>query len=246
MLISCGIQWLAQPSRYFCHAQSYLKGTSWFKSARQLMIFLSSTWMRDAPISISSRPVPVRSESACGASSRIGLTCGAAPAVVISCSLLTIPSPACGAGVMLTDVSASVKTCSVTVWGNLDWVFSSVCSLITLSVVSSAVELAPSFVLLANFAKGSSQLLSIFCYLYINQYFYYFIIVLRLFFWLLYLLLASVTIWIKNWARSEERRVGKSVDLGGRRIIKKKKKKKKCARGEDNAKSERSGRHSVE
>src|SRR5256885_7728977 len=35
---------------------------------------------------------------------------------------------------------------------------------------------------------------------------------------------------VKNWAyaeRSEERRVGKSVDLGGRRIIKKKKKIKK-------------------
>src|SRR2546421_11335177 len=29
----------------------------------------------------------------------------------------------------------------------------------------------------------------------------------------------------RNWLRSEERRVGKSVDLGGRRIIKKKKKK---------------------
>ena len=28
MLISCGIQWLAQASRYFCQAQSYLKGTS--------------------------------------------------------------------------------------------------------------------------------------------------------------------------------------------------------------------------
>jgi hypothetical protein len=28
MLTSCGIQWFAQPSRYFCQAQSYLNGTS--------------------------------------------------------------------------------------------------------------------------------------------------------------------------------------------------------------------------
>ncbi|MCY1552067.1 hypothetical protein D9M68_884420 [compost metagenome] len=28
MLISCGIQWLAQVARYFSHAHLYLKGTS--------------------------------------------------------------------------------------------------------------------------------------------------------------------------------------------------------------------------
>ena len=38
MFTSCGIQWLAQPSRYFCQAQSYLNGTSWLRSARQLII----------------------------------------------------------------------------------------------------------------------------------------------------------------------------------------------------------------
>ena len=38
ILISCGIQWLAQPSRYLVQAHSYLNGTSWFKSARQLII----------------------------------------------------------------------------------------------------------------------------------------------------------------------------------------------------------------
>src|SRR5216684_5362065 len=36
----------------------------------------------------------------------------------------------------------------------------------------------------------------------------------------------SLNIWRQNGQRSEERRVGKSVDLGGRRIIKKKKQKK--------------------
>src|SRR6267143_3810782 len=36
---------------------------------------------------------------------------------------------------------------------------------------------------------------------------------------------ATGTLYGGGWDRSEERRVGKSVDLGGRRIIKKKKKK---------------------
>src|SRR2546422_10468551 len=40
----------------------------------------------------------------------------------------------------------------------------------------------------------------------------------------------SQTAIVIAWFRSEERRVGKSVDLGGRRIIKKKKKKKKRKR----------------
>jgi hypothetical protein len=33
MLISCGIQWLAQPARYFSQAHLYLNGTSWLTSA---------------------------------------------------------------------------------------------------------------------------------------------------------------------------------------------------------------------
>ena len=56
MLISWGIQWLAQPSMYVCQAQSYLNGTSWLRSARQLIIAFSSTVTRAAPISSSSRP----------------------------------------------------------------------------------------------------------------------------------------------------------------------------------------------
>ena len=68
MLISCGIQWLLQAARYFSQAQAYLNGTSWFKSARQLMICLSSTWMRAAPISRFSSPVaPLPSAAASGA-----------------------------------------------------------------------------------------------------------------------------------------------------------------------------------
>src|SRR5881394_4172752 len=46
MLISCGIQWLAQPFGYFSHAHLYLKGTSWFTSVFALMTRLSSARTR--------------------------------------------------------------------------------------------------------------------------------------------------------------------------------------------------------
>ena len=46
MLISCGIQWLAQADRYFSHAHLYLNGTNWLTSVRPLMMRLSSTRMR--------------------------------------------------------------------------------------------------------------------------------------------------------------------------------------------------------
>src|SRR5437899_3156123 len=46
MLISCGIQWLAQAARYFSQAHLYLKGTSWLTSALELMMRLSSTLTR--------------------------------------------------------------------------------------------------------------------------------------------------------------------------------------------------------
>src|SRR5260221_14547116 len=50
MFTSCGIQWLAQPARYFSHAHLYLKGTSWFTSVRALMTRLSSARTRVWPI----------------------------------------------------------------------------------------------------------------------------------------------------------------------------------------------------
>src|SRR2546425_13309418 len=43
MLISCGIQRLAQAARYFSQAHLYFKGTSWLTSALDFMTFLSST-----------------------------------------------------------------------------------------------------------------------------------------------------------------------------------------------------------
>src|SRR5215475_15631760 len=42
MLISCGIQWFAQPARYFSHAHLYLNGTSWLTSVLALITRLSS------------------------------------------------------------------------------------------------------------------------------------------------------------------------------------------------------------
>src|SRR5260363_206048 len=46
ILISCGIQWFAQPARYFSHAHLYLNGTSWLTSVLPLMMRLSATLMR--------------------------------------------------------------------------------------------------------------------------------------------------------------------------------------------------------
>src|SRR5262249_52033149 len=53
---SVGIQWLLQPARYFSHAHLYFSGRSWFTSARQLIMALSSTESRAAPRSILPRP----------------------------------------------------------------------------------------------------------------------------------------------------------------------------------------------
>src|SRR6188472_1191899 len=46
MLISCGIQWLAQVARYFSQAHLYLKGTSWLTSVWPLMMRLSAALTR--------------------------------------------------------------------------------------------------------------------------------------------------------------------------------------------------------
>src|ERR1700756_4830931 len=48
MFTSCGIQWFAQPARYFSQAHLYLKGTSWFTSVFALMTRLSSARTLDA------------------------------------------------------------------------------------------------------------------------------------------------------------------------------------------------------
>src|SRR5688572_31555650 len=48
MLVSCGIQWLAQVARYFSQAHLYLNGTSWLTSVWPLMMRLSVTLTRRA------------------------------------------------------------------------------------------------------------------------------------------------------------------------------------------------------
>src|SRR4026207_576556 len=40
MLISCGIQWLAQAARYFSQAHLYLNGTSWLRAAFEVVALL--------------------------------------------------------------------------------------------------------------------------------------------------------------------------------------------------------------
>src|SRR5262249_45951633 len=90
-------QWLLQASRYFFHAHSYLNGTSWFRSARQLMIFLSSTWIRRAPISNDSRPVaPVAGggTSAKSLAGAVGTASGSGCDSACSARRPTLPSAA--------------------------------------------------------------------------------------------------------------------------------------------------------
>src|SRR6185503_13916691 len=64
MFTSCGIQWLAQAAMYFSQAHLYLKGTSWFTSAFELMMLLSSTLMRRN--ALSGAGVAVGDAGACG------------------------------------------------------------------------------------------------------------------------------------------------------------------------------------
>jgi hypothetical protein len=52
MLISCGIQWLAQVARYFSQAHLYLNGTSWLTSVWPLMMRLSAALTRRPPPSL--------------------------------------------------------------------------------------------------------------------------------------------------------------------------------------------------
>src|SRR5690606_38829003 len=63
MLISCGIQWLAQVARYFSQAHLYLNGTSWLTSVLPLMMRLSATFTRcEVALPLAARPA-----ACCGA-----------------------------------------------------------------------------------------------------------------------------------------------------------------------------------
>src|SRR6185503_2306410 len=85
MFTSCGIQWLAQPERYFSHAHLYLNGTSWFTSVLALMTRLSSArtrvWRsasRDWSVSWAALPAELGG-TAPGAPFGGGVCCGAVP-----------------------------------------------------------------------------------------------------------------------------------------------------------------------
>src|SRR5262245_3309296 len=58
MFTSWGIQWFAQPARYFSHAHLYLNGTSWLTSVLALMTRLSSARTRVCVGLPSPRPSP--------------------------------------------------------------------------------------------------------------------------------------------------------------------------------------------
>src|SRR5512135_2388371 len=83
MLISWGIQWLAQVARYFSHAHLYLKGTSWLTSVCPLMIRLSAALTRRSS-----------GAAAAGAEDGAGRAVGAS-----GCSWGTGMAGACGVGV---------------------------------------------------------------------------------------------------------------------------------------------------
>src|SRR5690606_7151321 len=93
MLISCGIQWLAQVARYFSQAHLYLNGTSWLTSVLPLMMRLSATLTRCAAASLAAR-LP----ACCGAA---GVGSAASPntpvAARVGCAAAGCP-PAAGAG----------------------------------------------------------------------------------------------------------------------------------------------------
>src|SRR5688572_12462234 len=82
MLISCGIQWLAQAARYFSQAHLYLNGTSWLTSAFELMTDLSSTLTRRTRLSASAGSflaAPAGMNPAVGATAIPGMAASLAP-----------------------------------------------------------------------------------------------------------------------------------------------------------------------
>src|SRR5580658_1152802 len=115
MLISCGIQWLAQPARYFSQAHLYLNGTSWLTSALQLMTRLSSTVTRPKAVAVSAGS----SSSACsaalitsGCTASAPEATGASPSAdapgIGSSSKLSILSPPLLSGCLLAGLAFRV------------------------------------------------------------------------------------------------------------------------------------------
>src|SRR3954465_4722246 len=98
MLISCGIQWLAQAAMYFSQAHLYLNGTSWLTSALELMTSLSSTLTRRRRVSAggSARAAAVGTNAAVGATFIPGMAASFGP----SSSKLSMARPSYGDGLL--------------------------------------------------------------------------------------------------------------------------------------------------
>src|SRR3954463_16775121 len=99
MLISCGIQWLAQAAMYFSQAHLYLNGTSWLTSALELMTSLSSTLTRRRRLSAragSARAAAGGTKAALGATFIPGMAASLAP----SSSKLSMARPPYGDGLL--------------------------------------------------------------------------------------------------------------------------------------------------
>src|SRR5690242_14860408 len=99
MLISCGIQWLAQAAMYFSHAHLYLNGTSWLTSAFELMICLSSTLTRRRRVSAGAGAILA---APAGTNAPAGLTAipGMAASLGASSSKLSMARPSYGDGLL--------------------------------------------------------------------------------------------------------------------------------------------------
>ena len=130
MFTSWGIQWLAQPSKYFCHAHSYLNGTSWFRSARQLIIAFWSTVTR-SELSAATEATGASATGSAATGAGVGSTTGAgAAACTAGCA--TGGAVYWGAAIstalctelcteLCTAADSSAATLSVAAWAITAW-----------------------------------------------------------------------------------------------------------------------------
>src|SRR5678816_3354890 len=110
MLISCGIQWLAQAARYFSQAHLYLNGTSWLTSALELMTCLSSTLTRRRTCSDDAGGVvapPLAAAGGTKAAAGFAAMPGMAASLAPSSSKLSMARPPYGDGLLhLAELAA--------------------------------------------------------------------------------------------------------------------------------------------
>ncbi len=116
MEISVGIQWLLQPARYFSQAHLYFSGSSWFTSARQLIIALSSTRTRAPPRSMTSVTVLVEATAGSGETegcAETGTTEGSVDSTRTEVTTGTLAATADEVGVVGVFQSSKVLMCGL-------------------------------------------------------------------------------------------------------------------------------------